>query len=111
MATKISIVCDLEEGKERDGQSVTFGLDGASWTIDLCTKHRTKFDKDFMPFRDHARKLRASRPLRPSRPLTNRAADIRQWAAESGIPVSPNGRIAAAVEAQYDASQNGSGGR
>jgi|CZKW01.1.fsa_nt_gi hypothetical protein len=111
MAMKMLIVCDLEDSKERDGEPVSFGVGGTVWTIDLCAKHRTKLDKDLEPFREHARKVRNGtvRTSSASKNPTGRAAEIRRWAAASGIEVSPNGRIAAAVEAKYDAEQNGSG--
>jgi hypothetical protein len=106
MATKTLIVCDLEESKEREAETVSFKVDGTAYTIDLCPKHRAKLEEAMEPFRERARRVRPG-PARPASTKRSggRAAAIRQWAAESGIRVSPNGRIAAHVQAQYDAEK------
>ena len=83
-------------GKQAD-ETVSFGLDGTAYEIDLSTKNATKLRDALQPFRSAARK--AGTPLtrkgraKSSTGNRERSAEIRAWAKAHGIEVSERGRI------------------
>jgi len=88
-------------------ETVVFGLDGASYEIDLGPMNRDKFARAFAPFIAAARQTSRGTRRRGSGPAggprIDRAA-VRAWAREAGLSVSEWGRISAEVMRQYDAA-------
>jgi hypothetical protein len=86
--------------------SVTFEVDGLSYTIDLNDKHENELRTKLGPFLEVARKVR---PARGSRPTGRTVGDkerntaIREWALSEGVELPSRGRIAGAVQDAYDA--------
>lgn len=118
MAQKVlvQLVDDLD-GSEAD-QSVTFGLDGVSFEIDLTDAHAEELRASIDKFVQSGRRLggrsttvrrpSASRssgkavaapaPAQPgSRNLPASQETIRAWARSNGFTVGPRGRIAQAI--------------
>jgi hypothetical protein len=112
MAQKVtvSLVDDLD-GSEAE-ETVEFGLDGASYQIDLSEDNAERLRDALAEYVDHARrsggrKRGATRPApgRPARPATadreqNQA--IRAWARKQGMKVSDRGRIPSEVIDAYN---------
>ena len=98
-------VTDDMDGSE-GAETVTFGLDGQSYEIDLNHKNQAKLKKGLQPFIDSGRRLARSSAARPahSKAPKRDSAAIRAWAAEQGLPVSERGRIPATVLAKYEAA-------
>lgn len=87
-------------------ETVTFGVDGVTYEIDLSKKNRAKLEKAFAPYIERGRRVRRQRrPIAASSTgqRIDRAA-VRLWAKEHGLTVSERGRISAAVMAQYEAA-------
>ena len=112
MAQRIQIVlvCDMcEDGKP--GQStMSFGVDNANYTIDLCDKHAKGLRDALAPFVGAGRRsVGGGRRGRRGGGSADRqrTQDIRSWARKSGLKVSERGRISAEIAAQYDAAQAG----
>jgi hypothetical protein len=86
--------------------SVTFEVDGLSYTIDLNDKHENELRAKLSPFLEVARRVRTPRG---SRPLGRTVGDkerntaIREWALSEGVELPSRGRIAGAVQDAYDA--------
>jgi hypothetical protein len=105
MAQKITV--ELED--DLDGgpadETVSFGVGGMQYEIDLNKKNARAFRKQLAPFVEHARK--AGRGQRRPRTSSSRqrSGDIRAWANEQGIAVSGRGRIPGSVVEQYDAAK------
>src|ERR1700726_3418425 len=84
VAQKVSVTyaCDYDDKEIPDGQqrSLTFGLDGQEYEIDLCKKHSDRFGEVVGKFAEHARR-QSSRtgPKRRRRTAANRqrSAEIR----------------------------------
>ncbi|MDG6110302.1 Lsr2 family protein [Dactylosporangium aurantiacum] len=89
-------------------ESVSFGLDGVQYTIDLSAKHAAELRDALAPFLDAATKVgrltpaSAAAPVRQGgrvRPVLSARAEreqnraIREWALSKGIEVSDRGRI------------------
>jgi hypothetical protein len=91
-------------------ETVSFGLDGRTFEIDLSEKNARALRKDLAPW------VAAARRVSGRRPRGGRAANgsgsgvdpkaVRAWAAGNGIEVSPRGRISSEVLEKYRAAGN-----
>ena len=94
------------------GETVTFGLDGIEYEIDLSTKNAARLRSGLEPFVNAARHSIIGKRRPSTRPAVTRvdtAADpaaVRAWAAAHGIRVSNRGRVPADVVAKFRASGN-----
>lgn len=87
-------------------ETVTFGLSGQDYEIDLSAKNLKKFQKSLQPFIDSGRRASRAGAVRPvpGKAARNNSGAIRAWAAGQGLAVSERGRIPAAVVAEYEAA-------
>jgi hypothetical protein len=116
MAQKVQVllVCDLHDGDVEGTETITFGLDGSAYEIDVCESHAAELRDAYAPFVGAARRAgrggapaqrRGSRSTgRAASGDKNRVADIRDWARKNGHQVSERGRISATVMSAYDAA-------
>ncbi len=110
MAQRVQIVLedDLDGGEA--AETVTFGLDGVSYEIDLSDQNAVKLRDDLASWIGHARRAggrratgrraSASSTSTPSR--RSDLAAVRAWARQHGHQVSDRGRVSAAVQEAYD---------
>jgi len=106
--TQVSLIDDLD-GCTAAG-SVTFGLDGASYELDLSVRNANALLEIFIPYLEAGRRMTTPKRGR-ARPFTQVSTPVdpsavRAWAASNRIAVSPRGRISAAVLAQYRQAGN-----
>ena len=107
MAQKVTIVLvDDLDGSEAT-ETVTFGLDGKEYAIDLNAKNARTLRDALAPYVAHARAISG----RSGRRSTSRAAasgaapsEIRAWARENGFDVPERGRVSAEVREAYAAA-------
>jgi hypothetical protein len=108
MAQRVSVelVDDLDSSPA--SETVSFGLDGVQYQIDLSTTHASELRALFDLYVQAGRKIRAGRSSDarrvPRATIDYDPAAVRAWAASNGITVSPRGRIAATVVDQYHAA-------
>ena len=99
------LVDDLD-GSEAT-QSISFGLDGVRFEIDLNEQHagelRAALDAYVRAARRVGRPTGRGRPVGSSADHRDRNAAIRQWALDNGIELPGRGRIAHGVQDAYDA--------
>ncbi|MBV2361766.1 Lsr2 family protein [Streptomonospora sp. S1-112] len=111
MAQKVQVllVDDLDGGEAEE--TVSFGVDGSSYEIDLSAANASKLRDALAPYVEAARKApaksggRANRRQQRSAPSRERSAEIRAWAKAAGKQVNERGRIPAAIVAEYEAAQ------
>jgi hypothetical protein len=108
MAQRVNIVLvDDIDGGDAD-ETVTFGLDGTTYEIDLSSKNAAKLRDALAPYVGHARKVggRRSGGGRRSAGSGNgpSAREIREWARANGWNLSDRGRVAAEVRQAYEAA-------
>lgn len=110
MAQRVNIVLvDDIDGSDAT-QTVAFGLDGASYEIDLSDGNASALREALAPYLGHARKVgRGSgggkRNGRAAAAAGGTSAkEIREWARENGHTVPERGRIPADVREAYDAA-------
>jgi hypothetical protein len=105
MAQKVNIVLIDDIDQSDAEETVTFGLDGKEFAIDLNKKNARSLRDALAPYVAHARPV-----TRGSRRSSVRAAsgaapsEIRAWARENGFDVPERGRVAAEVREAYAAA-------
>jgi len=107
MAQKVQVILvdDLDGGSA--AETVTFGLDGVSYEIDLSHANAAKLRESLAGWVGHARRIggRASRGRRTGAARAGgSAAAVRAWARAQGRTVSERGRISAEIKAAFDAA-------
>ncbi|OLZ74233.1 hypothetical protein AV521_00605 [Streptomyces sp. IMTB 2501] len=119
MATKVLIVNvdDLDGTESAEPgiiQTITFGLDGASFEIDLTGENEAELRTLLAPYVAAGRKAQgeAGRPAQRSAARSGITLDtktVRAWARENGYEVNDRGRIPVEIQEAYrQAVMNGS---
>jgi Lsr2 len=114
MAQRVNVVLvDDIDGSEA-AETVTFGLDGAQYEIDLSADNADKLREALAPYVGHGRRAggrrRSSGGGRSSGSRSTAAsggpsaADIRAWARENGWDVPERGRVSSEVREAYAAA-------
>lgn len=100
---QIILIDDLD-GSEAD-ETVTFGLDGVSYEIDLSAEHAEELRESINSWVECARRTGGRASRRGTRKASSDldTADVRQWARENGYEVSDRGRISATIMDAYKA--------
>ncbi len=111
---QVMLVCDLHEDEVEGDETVSFGLDGTSYEIDVCQEHAAGLREVFSTYVGAARKAgrpggssarRAPRAVKPAASSGNeRVQEIRKWARANGHQVSERGRLSTAVTEAYEAA-------
>jgi Lsr2 len=85
-------------------ETVTFGVDGRAYEIDLNAKHAATFRNQLAAFVEHARLVPRRRSRMPGRTAASRerSREIRAWAEKEGLVVAEYGRLPASVIHEYD---------
>lgn len=103
MAEKVQrVIIDDLDGSEAD-QTVTFGLDGVVYQIDLTDEHAESLRSHLTEFVDKARRVggRKMAAKRIAEIDGESASIIRQWARENGMDVPDRGRVSREIVQAY----------
>lgn len=105
MAQKVNIVLIDDLDGSDAVETVSFGLDGTSYEIDLNKKNAAALRDALAGYVGNARKVtggsrRAGR--RPAATLGPSAREVRDWARSNGFKVPDRGRIPAEVREAFD---------
>ena len=105
MAQKVNIVLvDDIDGSDAT-ETVSFGLDGTSYEIDLNEKNAAALRDALAGFVGHARKVTNSRGRKSRTTATGPSArELRDWARSNGYEVSDRGRVPADVRDAFEAA-------
>jgi hypothetical protein len=106
MAQRVHIVLEDDLDGSTADETVTFGLDGATYEIDLSKKNAAKLRDALAGYVGAARRV-ASRGGRRGRGRAAggpSASQVREWAREQGYEVSDRGRVPADVRTAYDSA-------
>ena len=111
MAQKVTIVLvdDIDGGEA--SQTVTFGLDGTTYEIDLNDDNAAKLRDAIAPYVGHARKVTSGGGRRGGQRRSSAAKgdgpsarEIREWANENGYSLSERGRVPEEIRQAYEAA-------
>ena len=102
--TTVILTDDIDGGKAVE--TISFGLDGKQYEIDLGTKNAKNLRKAVAAYIEAGRKVSTASPRRGATKKVVPAEGpdlsvIRAWAQENGVTVATRGRIAASVKEQY----------
>jgi hypothetical protein len=108
--TQVLLIDDLD-GSTAD-ETLNFGLDGASYEIDLSAANAGLLRKALADYVGAGRRVSSSRLSARRRPVARNAqtanaadtASVRAWARENGYSVNDRGRIAADILEAYEAA-------
>jgi hypothetical protein len=118
MAQKVTVqlVDDLDGTASSDITTVTFGLDGAAYEIDLTANNAAKLRNRLDDFVNAARRTggrvkRGASPAKGATPAANREQTkaIRDWARQNGYELSDRGRIPTNVVEAFDQAHASNG--
>jgi len=105
MAQKIKVLLIDDVDGTDAVETISFGLDGVQYEIDLSEENAAKLRDDMAHWIGHARRSggrrRTSRSSGGSRSSSD-AAKIRTWAREQGYQVSDRGRVPAEIREAYE---------
>lgn len=108
MAQKVHIVLEDDIDGSEATQTVSFGLDGSSYEIDLNEANASALRDALASYIGHARKVpgasRRGRRSSSSSAQTHSAREIRDWARSNGHKVPDRGRIPAGVREAFEAA-------
>lgn len=107
--TYVRVVDDLtkEVLEEGQGETLTFGFQGKSYTIDLGQKNADEFRKVMHKYTSVATQEVSRLPRAASSSTKSNKeelAAIRAWAKDNGHAVSERGRIAQSIQDAYHAA-------
>lgn len=107
MAQKVNIILvDDLDGSEAS-ETVSFGLDGTTYEIDLTDEHAGELREALAPYLGHARKVTGSRRSSAKKTAASSgpsASEVRDWARDNGYEVPDRGRIPANIREAFDAA-------
>ncbi len=108
MAQRVQVILEDDLDASPADETVTFGLDGVSYEIDLNAEHAERLRGDLATWVGHARRSggtrRASGRSRNGGGSRRDLSEVRSWARENGYTVSGRGRISAEIQQAYDAA-------
>ncbi|WP_040158664.1 histone-like nucleoid-structuring protein Lsr2 [Nigerium massiliense] len=105
MAQRVHIVLTDDLDGSDAVETVTFGLDGNTYEIDLSEQNVAKLRDALQPYVAVARKVTTRRTPGKRRPSSDSSAtDIRAWAQAQGMTVSSRGRVPAEIREAYEAA-------
>lgn len=108
MAQRVQILLEDDIDKSPADETVSFGLDGVSYEIDLSAHNAAKLRDQLAHWVGHARSTGGRRARRRGAASAKRAnvSAVREWARANGHQVSDRGRVPASVQAAYDAAHS-----
>ncbi len=107
MAQKVNIVLVDDIDQSDAEETVTFGLDGKEYAIDLNSKHASSLRDALAPYVAHGRPVSGRGGRRSSAKAAasgTAPSEIRAWARANGYDVPERGRVAAEVREAYAAA-------
>jgi hypothetical protein len=108
MAQRVSIeLVDDVDGTPAD-ETVTFGLDGATYELDLSAANAAALREALAGYIGHARRVSSTSSRRSGSSRrssgSSDARAIREWARANGHKVPERGRVSSEVKAAYEAA-------
>jgi hypothetical protein len=110
MAQRVHVILEDDINGGEATETVTFGLDGVTYEIDLNAANAAKLRDAFAVYVGHGRRVGAAAARGRGRRPASAAADghsareVRDWARSNGYTVPDRGRIPAEVREAFAAA-------
>lgn len=109
MAQKIHILLEDDLDGSEASETVSFGLDGTSYEIDLNDKNAGSLRDALSTYVGHGRKVgaaprRGAKKSGAAHDMGASAREVRDWARSNGHDVPDRGRVSADVRAAFEAA-------
>jgi hypothetical protein len=111
MAKRVHVVLEDDISGGTADETVSFGLDGSSYEIDLTKANAEKLRNALSQYVGHGRKVSAGKARRggsggggSARTDREQLQAIREWARRNGYEVSDRGRISGKVVEAFNAA-------
>ncbi|KNX36174.1 histone-like nucleoid-structuring protein Lsr2 [Luteipulveratus halotolerans] len=108
MAQKIQVllVDDVDGGDAEE--TVTFGLDGVTYEIDLSSANAARLRDELATWIGHARRTGGRRATGRAAASSSRQDlnKVREWGRANGYTVSDRGRVSKELQEAYDKAQD-----
>ncbi len=107
MAQKVNIVLVDDIDGSDASETVSFGLDGSTYEIDLNDSNAAALRDALSGYVGHARKVTGGRGRKAKAAAATTgpsARELRDWARSNGHEVSDRGRVPAEVREAFDAA-------
>jgi hypothetical protein len=108
MAQRVNVILVDDIDGDDAAETVSFGLDGVDYEIDLNESHAQELRDAMARFIDAGRRVggrrRKGQKVAAGGSAGPSAADIRQWARANGWDVPERGRVSAEVREAYAAA-------
>lgn len=109
MAQKIHVVLEDDLDGSEASETVSFGLDGTTYEIDLNEKNAAALRDALATYVGHGRKVgnaprRGRKSAGPASASGPSAREIRDWARANGHDVPERGRVSGEVREAYEAA-------
>ena len=104
MAKKVEIIYTDDIDGSSPASTVSFGLDGTAYEIDLSEDNAAKLRDALALYIGHATKQTGARKAAKKAAAGTSPKVIRDWAREAGYNVPERGRIPAPVRDAYEAA-------
>ncbi len=103
MAQRVQVILEDDFDGSTADETVSFGLDGAEYEIDLSTSNAASLRESLAPWLAHARRTGGRKRKAAVKPAgSSSTSDIRAWALANGHDVSSRGRVSADVREAYE---------
>lgn len=106
MARTIQVILTDDLDGSADAQQVTFGLQGAEYSIDLSPENLAKLNDALAPYIAKAERTSRRRKAKSATAKGSKVdtTAVRVWARENGHKISDRGRVPADIVAAYEAA-------
>ncbi|GAA2604287.1 Lsr2 family protein [Streptomyces axinellae] len=99
----VTLSDDIDGGEA--AETVTFGLDGRSYEIDLTTDNAKRLRTELAPFVEAGRKRAKSGKTYHRTPVPPDPRAVRAWAESNGFEVPAKGRIPKKIYEAFNAAR------
>ncbi len=102
MAKRVQVVLedDIDGGPAEE--TVSFGLDGVSYEIDLSAANAARLRESLASWVGAATRTGGRKSARRAGGRRNNVSAVREWARANGYQINDRGRVPAAVQSAYD---------
>lgn len=106
MAQRVQVILEDDYDGGAADETVTFGLDGAEYEIDLSSENAAKLRDELAGWIGHARKTGGRRKRVGGKSSDGSStSEIRAWALANGHDVSSRGRVSSEIRDAYEKSK------